>query len=354
MAPRRDQAPAEVAPPSSGGPVILLTGFEPFGGRTANASWEGIAALDGRTWHGYKLGLQKDARGLGHAARATASIGFPSIIRSPSSLSGRSIRAAERKSKALNRREAKDLDNRHAPPPSTTILADGPAEYAAGAPCDKLVQALSKPDRPVRLSTSAGRYLCNETLYSLERLKTHDPGLSVLFCHVPPLGSTLSGKPVTAATVQAFVEDVLDAWLQLEPAGTAPSPLESPAERAAVEKFIRHYFSSWSDHDMQAYGDCFADNACIQFVSPAGQLITVPKKPFVAGQERASASRRIGRASAESIDIRFEWKLAHALAYWKLTAGPRTEYGYDHFTLMKFGGQWRIIHLVFYVTKSSG
>ena len=106
---------------------------------------------------------------------------------------------------------------------------------------------------------------------------------------------------------------------------------------------------------MRAYGDCFADNACIQFVSPDGQLVTVPKRPFVAGQERSQRESPDRQSEApESIDIRFEWKLAHAVAYWKLTAGRRSEYGYDHFTLMKFGGQWRIIHLVFYVTKSSG
>ena len=33
-------------------------------------------------------------------------------------------------------------------------------------------------------------------------------------------------------------------------------------------------------------------------------------------------------------------KLARAIVYWKLTAGPRVEYGYDHFTLMKNRGKW--------------
>ena len=54
------------------------------------------------------------------------------------------------------------------------------------------------------------------------------------------------------------------------------------------------------------------------------------------------------------MDIRFESKLARVVVYWKLTAGPKTEYGYDHFTLMKHEGRWRIVNLVFYVTKRSG
>src|ERR1051325_1201190 len=41
---------------SASRPVILLTGFEPFGkDRPANPSWEGIKELDGQTWNGYRL-----------------------------------------------------------------------------------------------------------------------------------------------------------------------------------------------------------------------------------------------------------------------------------------------------------
>ena len=51
-----------------------------------------------------------------------------------------------------------------------------------------------------------------------------------------------------------------------------------------------------------------------------------------------------------SIDIRFEAKLARAVVAWKLTQGRRVETGYDHFTLIKLGGKWRIVNLVFYGT----
>src|SRR5688500_18734798 len=37
-------------------PVILLTGFEPFGpGRPANSWWEGIKSLDCKTFNGHRL-----------------------------------------------------------------------------------------------------------------------------------------------------------------------------------------------------------------------------------------------------------------------------------------------------------
>jgi hypothetical protein len=52
------------------------------------------------------------------------------------------------------------------------------------------------------------------------------------------------------------------------------------------------------------------------------------------------------------MDIRFEGKLARAAVFWKLTAGQRTETGYDHFLLMKSQGAWRIINLTFYSSPS--
>ena len=54
------------------------------------------------------------------------------------------------------------------------------------------------------------------------------------------------------------------------------------------------------------------------------------------------------------MEIRFESQLARAVVYWQLTVGPKTELGYDHFTLVKDRGQWRIVNLVFYTTKRSG
>ena len=49
-------AAARRTKPASAPPVILLTGFEPFGpNKPPNPSWEGIKKLDGRTWRGHKL-----------------------------------------------------------------------------------------------------------------------------------------------------------------------------------------------------------------------------------------------------------------------------------------------------------
>src|SRR5260370_32212287 len=56
----KDAAAGPAQQPSARGaakpPVILLTGFEPFGKKKPpNPSWEGIKKLDGPQWKGYRL-----------------------------------------------------------------------------------------------------------------------------------------------------------------------------------------------------------------------------------------------------------------------------------------------------------
>jgi hypothetical protein len=209
-----------------------------------------------------------------------------------------------------------------------------------------------------------------------------------MFCHVPPLGVRLQGRRVDADYVQQFVVDLLDEWYtiyqaDLSPgakressAGTSadsstaaaetnasadssestageekPAAAEDP-RRQEVEEMILRYFRTWSNQDMDGYGDCFRTNACVQFIDDDGRLVTLPLGPFLASQ-RESHRKAAHRQTevAESMDIRFEQKLARVVVYWKLTAGPRVEYGYDHFTLMKYKGQWKIVNLAFYVSK---
>ena len=358
--PAKDDKPPATPPLPAGEAtaqgVILLTGFEPFGPKKSpNPSWEAIAALDGRSWKGYQLVCKQMKVVWGaplQQLQAWITEYKPVAVFSfgQGRPGGFSL-----ESKALNQRSARLLDNNSAPPPTAAIVDGGPAEFQATIACAELAARLSKQGYQVRVSKDAGAYLCEETLYTLEYLKTKHPLQTVSFCHVPPLGTLLDGKPVTATRVQLFVEDLLEALAPSITRARRPRARPLLTRAAEVEALVKHYFASWSDHDIKAYGECFADNACVQFIDSDGSLTTSALGPFLAGQaevQRISPDRQT--ETPESIDIRFEWKLAHAVVYWKLTAGTRTEYGYDHFTLMKYGGKWRIIHLVFYATKRSG
>jgi hypothetical protein len=114
-----------------------------------------------------------------------------------------------------------------------------------------------------------------------------------------------------------------------------------------VKKLIEHYFASWSKPDIDEYADCFLNDATIQFIDPRGQLHSQAKRSFIA-EQRQVQSKNPGVEVPESIEIRFEPNLARAIVYWKLTMGKRVEYGYDHFTLARQEGKWKIVNLVFY------
>ncbi len=103
---------------------------------------------------------------------------------------------------------------------------------------------------------------------------------------------------------------------------------------------------------MKGYGQCFANNACVQFIGADGQLEHYALDQFLAAQSKSlrTSPHRLTEVP-ESIDIRFESKLARAVVYWKLTAGATKQFGYDHFTLAKSRGQWRIANLIFYAAN---
>lgn len=129
-----------------------------------------------------------------------------------------------------------------------------------------------------------------------------------------------------------------------------PQPIEVPDARTAeVKQFIETYFRTWSNRQMDAYADCFLPEAVIQYVDANGRVRVQTKEPFCAEQRKVQ-SISPAQEVPTSMEIRFEARLARAVVGWKLTQGRRVETGYDHFTLIKLNGRWRILNLVFYAT----
>jgi len=358
-------------------PVILLTGFEPFGkDRPPNPSWEGIKGLDGRSWHGYRIVARqlpvvwdepiRRLEALADELKPAAVFAFGQGRPDSFTIEG------------LARRDRWPFpDNAGAKPKAPPVAADGPIAFVATGPVEPLVKALAAEGHPIKLSDEAGRYLCEETLYGLEYLKRAGKIRGpVLFSHVPPLGAKVGDRAVDAPRVEEYVMDLLEAWDALEPEKPRPqaegdekgsaepvvrpasfrsqaaAEAPAPAAEKEVRAFVERYFKVWSDQDMDGYDDCFMTDAAIQHIDSQGQLFTIPRPRFVASQRdahRRSPARMV--EVPESIEIRFEQQLARAVVYWKLTAGPRVERGYDHFTLKKDRGRWRIANLLFYATS---
>lgn len=362
---------AQEGPPR---PVLLLTGFQPFGEpRIPNISWEAIQDLQGREWQGYEL----------RCLELPVEWGAPRRVLEPwlrehrpaavfSFGQGRPGTFAIEE--VAHNRRGSGRDNNAAAAPAPEIVAGGPERYEASFDTRGLLRALGQRGYPIHLSTDAGAYLCEELLYTLEYLKSQgEISGSVLFCHVPPLGSPLPDRRerVTPQYVQRFVLDVLECWhaaktgdaasdapegetrvAQSPPAATPPAAADQSPRHAAVERLIRHYFETWSNRDLDAYGRCFHPEATIHLLDETGKVRSFAKGPFVEWQRQLH--RRGGPPMTEvpvTIRIQFEQEVARAEVYWKLTQGERVEVGYDHFTLVKQGERWLILHLLFYGVK---
>jgi pyroglutamyl-peptidase len=376
-------APAAPAAADSSEPVILLTGFEPFGRwRTPNASWQGIKRLDGRKWNGYRIvarempvvwGAPLDCLpGWIEQYRPVAVFSFG--MGGPGAFCLETVGSNSR---------GRYKDNRGKRPESRRIAGGGPDVFKLGDDSLLMARLLTEKGEPIRISTRAGRYLCEENLYSLQYLKkTKDLDAKMMFFHVPPLGTRLWGRVVTRDDVQRFVLHVLESWQALEqdrsssqkepaaprvrpavaqagPTPVVPASIRTEVQAAndeeprlrEVRAFVEHYFKSWSDQDMDAYDSCFLPEAIIQYVDDRGAVKNTSKRPFVASQREVHRNSDVRNVEVpETIDVRMEGRLAHAVVFWKLTSGQRIQKGYDHFTVMKREGKWRIINLVFYAT----
>jgi len=144
---------------------ILLTGFEPYGGRSENPSQEIVRALDGRLVAGETVvgrilpvalaGLaDRIARVLDEVApRAVISLGL---------CPGEPVIRIERL--GVNIADFAIPDNAGAKLAGEVVAGGSPARLST-FPADEIKARLLEAGIPARLSMSAGTYLCNACLY---------------------------------------------------------------------------------------------------------------------------------------------------------------------------------------------
>ncbi len=91
--------------------------------------------------------------------------------------------------------------------------------------------------------------------------------------------------------------------------------------------------------------------SAVQLVDPSGRLTTLPLRTFLESQREAHKNSAGMNETPLSVDVQLEGRLARVIVHWKLVAGDKVQYGYDHFTIMPVNGQWRIANLIFYETQ---
>jgi pyroglutamyl-peptidase len=167
--------------------VVLITGFEPYGGRGLNPAAEIAKALKGQTIAGHRVvgrTLPVSYRGLADRLAALIEEQNPVVAIGLGLWPGEPTIRLERF--GLNLADFEITDNDGTTLVDEAIEANGATGRFATLPLRAIEQALLAGGIPVRLSSTAGTFLCNATLYSLMRIiERPSPAAVGGFIHVP-------------------------------------------------------------------------------------------------------------------------------------------------------------------------
>lgn len=188
--------------------MILLTGFEPFGGESTNPSWSaaraaaGLLRAEGLDVEAVELPcVFGDALGVLEAALERY---HPGVVVCVGQAGGRPRISLERI--AINCDDARIPDNAGNAPVDRPVVDGGPAAYFSTLPVKAALADLLAAEIPAEVSQTAGTYVCNHVFYGLMHALRLQPGTRGGFVHVPyepnqlPPGSTHPSLPLEQLT----------------------------------------------------------------------------------------------------------------------------------------------------------
>jgi pyroglutamyl-peptidase len=221
-------------------PVVLLTGFKPWGTRTHNPSWEGVKLLEGEMIEGHLVRTTELAvdyrevdrevpKVLGSVPQPAAVIHF--------GVAGSPELRLERK--AHNQAGWHRDDGGYAPV-DNRVAEDGPMIYTSELPEQEILVGMKEAGHGIRTSDNAGSYLCEYTfytgLYHREKLGQRS---SAGFIHVPYFRTRK--PPVNAETLAAGMRELVAIVLRkrkadaaVQASGGHGAPLDGPAQESGV------------------------------------------------------------------------------------------------------------------------
>jgi pyroglutamyl-peptidase len=167
---------------------VLVTGFEPFGGRDVNPSALIAEALDGVV---LPVSFARAADELRRAIDERE----PDLVVCFGLADGDAAISVERFAHNLD--EASAIDNEGAGGSGGPIDPTGPLAFASRLPVDAIVAALREESIPAVVSRDAGGYLCNHVFYVL--MGALPPDAKGGFVHVPSLDAIPLERQIQAA-----------------------------------------------------------------------------------------------------------------------------------------------------------
>jgi pyroglutamyl-peptidase len=167
--------------------TILVTGFEPFGGETVNASWEAAQRLEG--WrHGEYVAA---ARLLPCAYDSSLKLLIsaietlrPDALLMTGQATRRGVVSVERFAHNLD--DAKAPDNEGVQRRGLRISRAAPDWLETATPIRIITRAINEAGIPARMSRNAGAFVCNHLYFgALQYLGEKKPAIPAVFVHLP-------------------------------------------------------------------------------------------------------------------------------------------------------------------------
>lgn len=188
--------------------MILLTGFEPFGGEATNPSWTAVrGAADVLRAEGLEVAAVELPCVFGAALTAldeALAEHRPALVVCAGQAGGRPGISLERV--AINCDDARIPDNAGNAPVDEPVLPEAPAAYFGTLPIKAALQELRRRGIPSEVSQTAGTYVCNHVFFGLMHALRRTPDVRGGFIHVPygpdqvPPGSGLPSMPLEQMT----------------------------------------------------------------------------------------------------------------------------------------------------------
>ncbi len=183
---------------------ILLTSFEPFGGRRTNASFEAMSRVPDRFGH---ITIDKKLLPV-EFRRATAGIrsfilhGDYDYAVSLGLAAGRKAITPERV--AINLMDSTVPDNAGFMPSDLPVTEGGADGLFTMLPVKEMIFAIKNAGAPAAISDSAGTYVCNAVMYSAIETAKKSGRTKAGFIHLPS-EETVSPETAAEAIVACFL-----------------------------------------------------------------------------------------------------------------------------------------------------
>jgi pyroglutamyl-peptidase len=193
-------------------PIIVVTGFAPFGGEKINPSWEVARNLDGDVIGGLQVkSVRLSVNCLAAARRVEAAFVRyrPRAILGLGQARGRPALSLERIAINLyEQRKAGQIDARNSGHP---VIRDAPDAYFSRLPIGAILTALERRKIPASISLSAGAYACNAAMYAALHATRRRADFPAGFIHLPFDAAQSARAPAVPSMPVALMEDAIRA-----------------------------------------------------------------------------------------------------------------------------------------------